>query len=106
LGRVETPLSRMKPSSRFRCVAATAFVAAANTTGTSSRGTAQSVRRIASMRTRLRSSYSARSTSAGARPSLRAWIERKTDTASVAWRQTSDRATVSGSVARSAGASR
>ena len=46
------------------------------------------------MRTRLRSSYSARSTSAGATPSLRAWIERKTVTASVACRQTSDRATV------------
>ena len=55
-GRVETPLSRTKPSSRFRCVAATARVAAANTTGTSSRGTPQSVRRIASIRTRLRSS--------------------------------------------------
>ena len=38
-GRVETPLSRTKPSSRFRCVAATACVAAAKTTGTSSRGT-------------------------------------------------------------------
>ena len=48
-GRVETPLSRTKPSSRFRCVAATARVAAAKTTGTSSRGTTQSVRRIASM---------------------------------------------------------
>ena len=55
-GRVVTPLWRRKPSSRFRWVAATAFVAAAKTNGTSSRGTAQSVRRIASMRTRLRSS--------------------------------------------------
>ena len=55
-GRLETPLSRTKPSRRLRWVAATAFVAAAKTTGTSSRGTAQSVRRIASMRTRVRSS--------------------------------------------------
>jgi hypothetical protein len=51
-----TPLSSRKPSSRRRCVAATAFVAAAKTTGRESRGTAQSVRRIASIRTRLRSS--------------------------------------------------
>ena len=55
-GRVETPLSRTKPSSRLRWVAATAFVAAAKTTGSSSRGTAHSVRRIASRRTTLRSS--------------------------------------------------
>ena len=105
-GRVETPLSRTKPSSRFRCVAATARVAPAKTTGTSSSGTAQSVRRIASIRTMLRSSYSARSTSAGAMPSLRARIDRKTVTASVACRQTSERATASGSAARAAGSSR
>ena len=55
-GRLETPLSRTKPSSRFRSRAATARVAAAKTTGTSSRGTAQSVRRMARRRTRLRSS--------------------------------------------------
>ncbi len=47
-GRLATPLSRTKPSSRFRSRAATARVAAAKTTGTRSRGTAQSVRRMAS----------------------------------------------------------
>jgi hypothetical protein len=50
------PLSRRKPRRRVRSRAATARVAAAKTTGTSSRGTTKSVRRIASMRTRLRSS--------------------------------------------------
>jgi hypothetical protein len=55
-GCVVTPLSRRNPSSRLRCVAATAFVAAAKTTGSSSRGTAQSVRRMARILTSSRSS--------------------------------------------------
>ena len=57
---------------RDQVQATVARVAAAKTLGTSSRGTTQSVRRIASMRTRVSSSYSARSTSAGDEPSLRA----------------------------------
>jgi hypothetical protein len=55
-GLVEIPLCRMKPSSLRRSRSATVFVAAACTAATSSRGTTQRVRRIASIRTSVRSS--------------------------------------------------
>ena len=55
-GSSATPLSATNFSSFRRSFAATARDAAASTTGTSSRGTTKSVRRIASIRTSVRSS--------------------------------------------------
>ena len=63
-GCFESSLTAIICSSRLRSRAATARVAAASTTGTSSRGTTNSVRRMPSMRTSVRSSYSSRSMSA------------------------------------------
>ena len=73
-------------------VAATSSAAAAWTTGTSSAGTTNSVRRIAIIRTRLRSSYSSRATSSRPRCGQRASTERWTVAGSVACRTTSERA--------------
>ena len=55
-GSSATPLCATNPSSRFRSRAAIVRVHAASTTGASSRGTTQSVRRMPSMRTSVRSS--------------------------------------------------
>ena len=55
-GCFEISLTRIICSSRLRSRTAIALVAPASTTGTSSRGTTNSVRRIPSMRTRVRSS--------------------------------------------------
>ena len=70
-------------TSRFRSRAAITRVHAASTTGASSRGTTQSVRRMPSIRTSVRSSYSARSRSTASKPAVRAQVERYTVAASV-----------------------
>jgi hypothetical protein len=63
-------------SSRLRIVAATSSDAAACTTGTSSEGTTNRVRRIAIIRTSTRCSYSSRATSSSVRAGQRASTDR------------------------------
>ena len=70
---------------RLRSVSATAREAAAWTIGTSSTGTRNSVRRIASMRRTVRSSYISRSIAAGDDADIRALACRKTLGESDAW---------------------
>ena len=70
---------------RLRSVSATAREAAAWTIGTSSTGTRNSVRRIASTRRTVRSSYNSRSISAGDDLDIRALACRKTLGESDAW---------------------
>ena len=77
---------------RLRSLSATAREAAACTIGTSSIGTRKRVRRIASMRRTLRSSYSSWSIWAGDDADIRARAWRKTLAESVAWRTTTDAA--------------
>ena len=74
---------------RLRSVSATAREAAAWTIGTSSTGTRNSVRRIASTRRTVRSSYNSRSISAGDDVDIRALACRKTLGESDAWITTS-----------------
>ena len=99
-GRCEIALSTIICSSLRRSRAAIVRVAAAYTTGTSSRGTTNSVRRMQRIRTRSRSSYRLRSTSGGSTPSVRAWTERNTVTGSVECSTTSERAASSALVVR------
>ena len=89
-----------------RLRAATPIVELAYTTGTSSTGSTNRVRRMPSTRTSERSSYSARSTAAIDGFFMRAALARNTLLGSVAWRPTRSRATSTTSEALASAARR
>jgi hypothetical protein len=92
--------------STLRSRTATSAVQAAWTTGASSSGTTNIVRRIPSIRSSVRSSYIARSTAATDGSASLAAADRCTEAGSVACSATTDRVSATGSPARADGASR